>query len=255
MLRGLDVTRSKRYRHILLAAAAIMLTTAIAISTTAQAQSEERYHTDTYQMIPLQHTASMNQANDIMQALRNAMPQARAYLNYSAQIISINASAADVAQAQKMVAEMDKPIRTYRLTYTLTQIEDGKHGSAQKFELVVASGDRADMKQGTRVPIMTGSFHQDSDAKENQVQYMDIGLGIDSRAEGFADGVKVTSKIAESSVGDEHSSFGGEDPVVHQTELSATSVLSLDKPVVLGSLDVPGSTHRLEVEVTAELVK
>jgi type II secretory pathway component GspD/PulD (secretin) len=199
--------------------------------------------------------ASMNQGNDIMQALRNAMPQARAYLNPSAQIISINASAADVAQAQKIVAEMDKPTRTYRITYTLTQMDDGKRGASQRFELVVTSNDRASMKQGTRVPIMTGSFDKDSNAKENQVQYMDVGLGIDSKAEGFADGVKVTSKIAESSVGDEHSDFGGQDPVIHQTELNATSVLPLGKPIVLGSLDVPGTTHRLEVEVTAELVR
>lgn len=253
MLRGLDAGFAKRYRRNLVIA--IVLMTGLTASAVAQAQSEERYHADTYQTIALQHMASNNQANDIVQALRNAMPRASAYLNSSAQIISINASAADVAQAQKIVAEMDKPVRTYRLTYTLTQIEDGKRTGSQHFELVVASGDRADIKQGTRVPIQTGSFNKDANSKESQVQYMDIGLGIESRVEGFADGVKVTSKIAESSVGDEHSSFGGEDPVVHETELSATSVLPLDKPVVLGSLDVPGTTRRLEVEVTAELVK
>lgn len=256
MLRRLDGGHGKRYRRNFLAITAIAVMLGSAASATANAQSEERYHADTYQTIALQHVASNNQANDILQALRNALPpQARAYLNSSAQIISINASAADVALAQKIVAEMDRPVRTYRLTYTLTQVEDGKRAGSQHFELVVASGDRADIKQGTRVPIQTGSFNKDANSKESQVQYMDIGLGIESRAEGFADGVKVTSKIAESSVGDEHSSFGGEDPVVHQTELSATSVLPLGKPVVLGSLDVPGTANRLEVEVTAELVK
>ncbi len=186
-------------------------------------------------------------------ALRNAMPRASVYLNPSAQIISINASASDVTLAQKIVTEMDQPLRTYRLTYILTQIEDGKRAGSQHFELVVASGEHANMKQGTRVPIVTGSFNKDSNAKENQVQYMDIGLGIDTKVEGFQDGVKVMSKVEESSIGDEHSSFGGEDPIVHQTELNATSTLPLGKPVVLGSLDVPGTTHRLEVEVTAEL--
>ncbi|MFC5862701.1 hypothetical protein ACFPT7_10405 [Acidicapsa dinghuensis] len=255
MSRRLDAGNEKKYLSNALTITIIAVMMSLTAAATAHAQSEERYHADTYQMIVLQHMVSHDQANDVMQALRNAMPRASAYLNPSAQIISINASAADVALAQKIVAEMDKPVRTYRLTYTLTQVEDGKHGVSQRFELVVASGDRADLKQGTRVPIRTGNFNKDSNAKENQIQYMDIGLGIDSRAEGFVDGVKVTSKIAESSVGDEHSSFGGEDPVVHQTELSATSVLPLGKPVVLGSLDVPGTTHRLEVEVTADQVK
>lgn len=255
MLRGLDAGFMKKYRCNLAATAAMVLMVGLAASTGARAQSEERYHADTYQTIALQHVVSNNQALDILNALRNAMPQARVYLNPSAQILSINASAADVAQAQKIVAEMDKPIRTYRLTYTLTQVEDGKRAGAQHFELVIVSGERASVKQGTRVPIMTGSFDKDSNSKENQVQYMDIGLGIESKAEGFPDGVKVTSKVEESSVGDEHTSFGSQDPVVHQTELNATSVLPLGKPVMLGSLDVPGTTHRLEVEVTAELVK
>lgn len=255
MLRRLDAGFMEKYRCNLAAIAAVVLMTGLTASTGAQAQSEERYHADTYQTITLQHTASNNQAIDILNALRNAMPQARVYLNPSAQMLSINASAADVAQAQKIVAEMDKPIRTYRLTYTITQIEDGKRTGSQHFELVVASGDRASMKQGRRVPIQTGSYHQESNAKEMQVQYLDVGLGIEAKAEGFPDGVKITSKVEESSMGDEHSGVGPEDPIVHQTEWNATAVLPLGKPVVLGSLDVPGTTRRLEVEVTAEMVK
>jgi type II secretory pathway component GspD/PulD (secretin) len=245
----------EKYRRNLLAMVAMVLITGLSLSTQARAQPEERYHADTYQSIALQHMASNNQALDILQALRNGMPQARVYLNSSAQMLSINASAADVALAQKIVAEMDKPIRTYRLTYTLTQIEDGKRAGPQRFELVVASGERASMKQGTRVPIQTGSYQKDTASKESEIQYLDVGLGIEAKAEGFPDGVKITSKVEESSVGEEHSGFGAEDPVVHQTEWNATAVLPLGKPVVLGSLDVPGTTQRLEVEVTAELVK
>ena len=256
MLRGLDEGSAKRYQQRL---AAIVVMAGLAVSTAARAQEtkaeEGKYHADTYQTIVLEHMASNNQANDILTALRNVMPKATMYLNASAQMISVNASAADVALAQKIVAEMDKPVRTYRLTYTLTQIEDGKHTGSQRFALVVVSGDRAEMKQGTRVPILTGSFAKDSDAKESQVQYVDVGLSIDARAEGFQDGVKVMSKVEESSIGDEHSGFGAQDPVVHQTNLNATSVLPLGKPVALGALDVLGSTRRMEVEVTAELVR
>jgi type II secretory pathway component GspD/PulD (secretin) len=260
MRQELDAAGRKRQRsrRTTIAAAALVLGSMLPTAAWAQQDqnaSEGKYRADNHQTIFLEHAATNGEANDIVQALRNAMPHAAVYLNPSAQAISISATAADVALAQKIVAEMDKPARVYRLTYTLTQMEDGKRSGSQQFAIVVASGDHASFKQGTRVPILTGSFDKDSNSKESQVQYMDIGLGIEAKADGFQDGVKVASKLEETSVGDEHSGFGAQDPVIHQTSLNQTSVLALGKPMALGSLDVPGTTRRMEVEVVAELVK
>ncbi len=44
-------------------------------------------------------------------------------------------------------------------------------------------------------------------------------------------------------------------PVIRQTTLEGTSTLVQGKPLVLGSLDVPGSTRHQEVEVVSELVR
>jgi hypothetical protein len=48
---------------------------------------------------------------------------------------------------------------------------------------------------------------------------------------------------------------GTQDPVIRQTTLEGTSTLVLGKPLVLGSLDIPGSTRHQEVEVFSELVR
>jgi hypothetical protein len=47
---------------------------------------------------------------------------------------------------------------------------------------------------------------------------------------------------------------GAQEPVVRQTVLEGTSFLTPGKPLVLGSLDIPGSARHLDVEVVMEQV-
>lgn len=46
-----------------------------------------------------------------------------------------------------------------------------------------------------------------------------------------------------------------QDPIVRQITLEGTSILTPGKPTILGSLDVPGTTRHLDVEVAMELVR
>ncbi len=48
--------------------------------------------------------------------------------------------------------------------------------------------------------------------------------------------------------------MGPQDPVVRQTSVEGTAFLTAGKPVVLGSLDIPGSTRHLDVDVMMEVV-
>jgi hypothetical protein len=63
------------------------------------------------------------------------------------------------------------------------------------------------------------------------------------------------SKIEQSSLADEKSAATPADPVVHQTVLEGSAELAQDKPLVLGSLDIPGTLRHQEIEVVAELVR
>jgi hypothetical protein len=73
--------------------------------------------------------------------------------------------------------------------------------------------------------------------------------------DGYLDGVRLGTKIVQSGIAEEKSSVGTEDPIIRQTTLEGTSTLVQGKPLVLGSLDVPGSTRHQEVEVVSELVR
>jgi hypothetical protein len=143
---------------------------------------------------------------------------------------------------------------TYRLTYTLTELDGSKHLGTQHFSLTVNPGKDGRIRLGSKVPIVTGSAKPDNPAQA-QVQYQDIGLTIWARAKDFSTGVFVDSEVDQTGVSEEPSNVGRGDPVIRQARLQNTALLTLGKPVMLGSLDVPGSTRHLDIEVVLEVVR
>jgi hypothetical protein len=71
----------------------------------------------------------------------------------------------------------------------------------------------------------------------------------------FPTGVLVYSRVEQTGLAEEPSGVGSSDPVIRQGTLLNTALLTLGKPVMLGSLDVPGSSQHIDIEVVLELVK
>jgi len=80
-------------------------------------------------------------------------------------------------------------------------------------------------------------------------------MNFDATLDEFANGVRLRSKVEQSSIAEEKSGVGAQDPIVRQTVMESTSFLTQGKPLMLGSVDIPGSTRHLDVEVVMELVK
>jgi hypothetical protein len=144
---------------------------------------------------------------------------------------------------------------TYRLTYTITELDGGKHLGTQHFA-VTANPDAKDatIRLGSKVPIVTGSTNLASPA-QTQVQYLDVGLNIDARLREVGGVILVTSKVEQSNVAEGPSTVGRSDPVIRQATLENTAVLTPGKPVMLGSLDVPDTSRHLDIEVVLEVVR
>jgi type II secretory pathway component GspD/PulD (secretin) len=215
-----------------------------------------------YQTLYLNNVTQQNDLNDLLTDLRNVLPKSRLLGLPSQNAISIRGSAEEIQLAQKILADLDRPKKTYRLTFTITDIEDGKRTGSNHFTLIAVAGQRTDFKLGSRVPILVGTPSSKSSTPDteappptNQVQYMDVGLSILATVESAPDGVSLRSKVEQSSLAEEKSPSVAQDPVIRQSTLDESSTLVLGKPLVLGSLDVPGNTRRHEVEVVAELVR
>jgi type II secretory pathway component GspD/PulD (secretin) len=139
------------------------------------------------------------------------------------------------------------------MTYTINESDGGKPVGSQRYTLIVLSGGKSEFKQGNRVPVITATSN-DGSTTLNSVTYVDVGLNIEATVDGSPDGVRVRSKVVQSSIAEEKPG-AVQDPTIRQSSLDGSSILAPGKPLVLGSLDVPGSTRHMDVEVVAEVVK
>src|ERR1700733_12229902 len=93
----------------------------------AQTQAVEAKSTpDTYQTFYLTNLTQQNDANDLVGDLRNMLPRSKMIYVPSQSAISFKGSAEDMALAQKILADLDKTKKIYRLTYAMTEKDGGK---------------------------------------------------------------------------------------------------------------------------------
>lgn len=254
------LTGRKRKSSLPLHVALTLALTLCALGTAAQAQSADiksavsRPDEDAYRTIYLTNISQQNDANELQIDLRNMLPKAKVYYVASQSAISIRATPEDFLLAQKIVADLDRPKKVYRLTYTITETDSGKRIEARRFSVLVAAGGKTMLKQGSRVPIVTGKTDSESSAPSSQVQYVDVGLNIEANLDGYGDNLKLRSKVEQSSLAEEKSGISAQDPVIRQTVLEGVSALGQSKPIVLGSLDIPFTSHHQEIEVVSELL-
>jgi hypothetical protein len=161
----------------------------------------------------------------------------------------------DAAAPPASATKAESAPTCYRLTYTITELDGEKRIGTQHFSMTVDpnTGD-SQFKLGSRFPVMTGSSNPES-STQTQVQYVDVGLNVTARMKEYPTGVEIHSKVEQSGVSEEQSTVGRNDPVIRQAVLQNTALLTLGKPTLLGSLDVPGSTRHLDIEVVLETVR
>lgn len=161
------------------------------------------------------------------------------------------------AVSQPTRAVSVKDASTYRVTYTITESDAGKRLAVQHFSLsVVPNGRAADLKQGSRNPVLTGGYLHEGNPETTQFQftYLDVGLELNALLSQNSEGMQLTAKIVQSTIVDGVNPQTLKDPVVRQNSIDVTSYVNLGVPVVLGSYDVPDSTHHFEVVALLEKV-
>jgi type II secretory pathway component GspD/PulD (secretin) len=212
--------------------------------------------------IDLHNVTSQNEAEEIMVAVRNTFdPAIRIYLLADQNQIVVRTYPEEFARIEAIVHELDRPHRTYRLTYTLTELDGSKTISTEHYSMVMVAGQETSMKEGDKVPIATGTYANGvaatSPASEVQTQftYLDVGMNFDATIQPLGNGVSLKSKVEQSSLGQPVTITGVTEPVVRQSVLRSDAQLTLDKPVMLGTIDVPNTTHHIDIAVVIEQVK
>lgn len=204
----------------------------------------------------LSNNNSNNTGNEVLTALRLMVnADAKLYLDADQNSIVVRASPEDLALIQKLIPELDRPKKIYRLTYTVTESDSGKRIGIQHFGLVVVDGGRTTLKNGSRIPVATGTTGT-SGSSSTIFTYLDIGINIDASVDDSGAGARLRTKVEDSSVAEDKSQISGvQEPIIRQSVLEGTSLIVPGKPLVLGAIDVAGSTRHLDVEVVMDPIK
>ena len=208
------------------------------------------------QTIFLTNATSANDGNELVTGIRVLLtPDVKIYLNPGQNSISVSGTPEEIAAAQKLIAELDRPKHSYRLNFTLTESEGSKKIGVQHSGMVVTAGQRTTLKNGSKVPVATGSYSTTGATMQTQFTYLDVGINIDATLNETASGAQLKCKVEQSSIGEDKLLAGVQEPIVRQSVVEGVSLLQVGKPEVVGSLDISGSTRHLDIEVVMEPVK
>jgi type II secretory pathway component GspD/PulD (secretin) len=208
-----------------------------------------------FQTFYLTNATQVNDGNEITVAVRNLLPpDVKVYIVPSQNALTVRGTPDQLALVQKIISDLDRPKKTYRLTFTTTDTDGGKRVGVQHFAMIVTAGQRTTLKQGSKVPIATGSYSTTGNTAQTQFTYLDVGMNFDVTLDEVANGARLRSKVEQLSIAEQTSGVGLQDPIIRQSALEGMSFLTLGKPLVLGSIDIPGSTRHLDVEVVMEQV-
>jgi type II secretory pathway component GspD/PulD (secretin) len=206
----------------------------------------------------LHNLVSQNDANEILVATRDLFrPGLKIYLINSQNAIAVATYPAEFAKIEAFVRTLDLPRKTFRLTYTITELDGGKTLGTEHLSMVVVDGTRTTVKQGDKIPVATGtsSSGDKSDNTQTQFTYLDIGLNFDATLKAVEGGASLTTKVEQSSIGQTSTIAGVTEPIIRQTVFEGNTLLTVGKPVMIGSIDVPNTTHRYDIAVTMDPIK
>ena len=103
--------------------------------------------------VQLHNAGSQNDANEILVAVRNMFdPNNRVYLITSTNIVSLGSYPQELDRIEALIHTLDRPRKAYRITFTFVDTDSGKRVGIQHYSIIAAEGQRATMKQGSKVP-------------------------------------------------------------------------------------------------------
>jgi type II secretory pathway component GspD/PulD (secretin) len=200
----------------------------------------------------LKYTTSQSEMNEIATTLRIllAAPDMTFVLPSKSAIV-VHAFPDDIALAQKLLDDLDRPEKAWRLTYTVTEMDGDKRLGTEHYSMDMVDGQEATLKQGSRVPIALGMATDKDSAATARISYQDIGMSFDATLNPQASGARLKSAIERTAIAT-LAANGTSDPVFRNSSIKGAYLLAPGKPLVLGTMDIPDSTHSLQIEVLME---
>jgi len=149
---------------------------------------------------------------------------------------------AQESSPSKAASPAEKTLSSYRLDFSVNEMDDGKKINTRQYSMNLNSDSSNEIKIGTRVPV---------EAKQGQFEYIDVGTSIWSHLEerGGQVDLVVRSEISNFAMADQSDGHSAR-PLIRQLKIDASTLATLGKPLVIGSVDDPNSKRQFQLEVT-----
>lgn len=165
------------------------------------------------------------------------------------------------AQESNKKDQVSVPIllRSYRLLFVLSEMEDGKKINTRSFGMLVKEAPPHEpaiykLRVGDRIPIVTGGEVPTNPA---QIQYLDIGVNIDCKLYDEENGsLNLDFKAALTGLTAAKKEVRPvNQPTESQMQAEGNVILTVGQTAILTSMDDPTSKRQFSLEVTATKVK
>jgi hypothetical protein len=155
----------------------------------------------------------------------------------------------DQEQPQKDVIAKEAAVPTYKMAFSIYELQDGKKINQRDYSLLVEANGRGanTLKIGTKVPI---------DAGNGGITYADVGFELRCSAAETVNnklGMSVDMTVTNFAIPEQNTDprTAGSRPVLRGVTQRVSAVVNPGKPQILTSMDDVNSTKRMQVEVTA----
>ena len=143
-------------------------------------------------------------------------------------------------------ADSSKPTAFYLLNFAIREMEGDKYLNMSSYSLLVRAGQAAKMTAGSQVPYPNSS---------GNMSYRSVGVSISCTLQETDGNPSLSSNLDISGLASPEKAGDTYAPMFRSTNITADALLTLGKATLLGSVDDPGTKHRLLVEVTATKLK
>lgn len=154
--------------------------------------------------------------------------------------------------AEKDAIVKKAAIPTYKMAFSIYELQDGKKINQRDYSLLVEANDRGanTLKIGTKVPVDTGG---------GGTTYADVGFELRCSAAETANNklaVSVDMTVTSFAIPEQNTDprTAGSRPVLRGVTQRVSAVVNPGKPQIITSMDDVNSTKRMQVELTATKV-
>jgi hypothetical protein len=158
------------------------------------------------------------------------------------------------SETPKKASDIPEPHHSYRLDFTISELEDGKKINSRQYSINLNSGEGNEIKIGTRVPV---------DTKQGEFQYLDVGTSIWCRLRDRSDPniawlandvmLQVRSDLSSFAIPEQQAQ--SRSPIIRQVKIDSSAIATVGKQMVVSSADDPNSKRQFQLEVMVTRLK